>query len=149
MIRLAEGGVSYEDLCQQVSERHGWSDSTAEVKINGSTILGCLRRDGGRVEVTKQGKRFLDADGHPDVLRDHLICHILGVREVLLALDAPRTGNDLLQRLRPLKITWRKTAQPARQLIAFLRRLGVTARIHGTYRLTELGEQWRRAVLGA
>ncbi len=148
MIRLADGGISYADLQKQIADLHGWAYSTTEVKVNGIRILGCLHKDGNRIEVTDRGRRFLEADGDPDLLRDHLLGHILGAREVLIALDTPRSAADLLQYLRPLKSAWRETEGPARQLIAFLRRLGVTAEVDRAYHLTERGENWRRAIPG-
>lgn len=148
MIRLADGGISYADLHQHLSGRYPWSYSTVEVKINGFTMLDCLRRDGGRIEITDRGRRFLETAGDPDLLRDRLLRHILGVRELLVALDTPRSGNDLCRCLRPVKPSWQGSDAAPRQLIVFLRRLGVIAQLDRAYHLTERGEHWRRAALG-
>lgn len=148
MIRLADGGVSFADLHRHLSDRYLWSYSTVEVKINGFTMLGCLRRDDGRIEITDRGRRFLETDGDPDLLRDRLLRHILGVPELLAALDTPRSANDLRHCLRPLKPSWQRSDAAARQLIILLRRLGVIAKVARAYRLTERGQHWRRAIPG-
>ena len=147
MIRLADGGVSFADLHRHLSSRYLWSYSTVEVKINGFTMLGCLRREAGRVEITDRGRRFLETDGDPDLLRDRLLRHILGVRELLAALDTPRSANDLRNCLRPVKRSWQGSDAATRQLIILLRRLGVIAQADRIYHLTERGKHWRRAAL--
>lgn len=108
--------------------------------------LDLCKRDGDTYRLSARGINLLETQ-NPDELADHLLTRVLGIDNVIRALEAkPQTKAELVSLLQTVNPGWTTSFAPT-SLIGWLNHLGVTEPGQGKcIQLTERGKRWAEMV---